>query len=113
MSYKISLLLSSIFIVLFFAFGIDLLSIQFVYTDLDSKSGAISYLISKHGLIDDAFVNSIEEKYNVEFTCIDNCAPAFGDVVTYTLSESINTLVTSKEPLNIVIKRTAVIGYFG
>ena len=59
MSYKIGLLLSSIFIVIFFAFGVDLLTIQFVFTDLDAKSTSISYLISKRGSLDEEFITYI------------------------------------------------------
>lgn len=113
MSYKISLLLSSIFIVLFFAFGVDLLTIQFVYTDLDAKSTSISYLISKRGSLDENFIAYIEEDYHLDFVYSGNPNPAFGDVVNYTLSKSINTIVVSKEPMNISISRQAIIGYFG
>lgn len=113
MSYKISLLLSSIFIVLFFAFGVDLLTIQFVYTDLDAKSTSISYLISKRGTIDEDFITYIENDYHLDFTYLGEPNIAFGDVVTYTLTKTIDTIVVSKQPMEISVKRQAIIGYFG
>ncbi|MCF0107768.1 MAG: hypothetical protein HUJ59_02010 [Bacilli bacterium] len=113
MSYKIGLLLSSIFIVIFFAFGVDLLTIQFVFTDLDAKSTSISYLISKRGSLDEEFITYIEDEYNLEFVYLGNVNPAFGDVVNYTLQKSIDTIVVSKHPMQISIARQAIIGYFG
>ena len=66
MSSKLGTILSSIFIVIAFLLGCDLMSIQFIYSDLDSKSINISYLISKNAtFFDDEFTNYIESKlYN-------------------------------------------------
>lgn len=112
MSYKISLMLSMIFVALFFAFGIDLIMIQFTYSDLDAKSTAISYQIAQYGTIDDSLVSLIENKYNVAFNCTGNCNPMFGDVVDYTLSKNITTLVVSQGSMKISISRSAVIGFY-
>lgn len=112
MSYKIGLILSMIFVSLFFAFGVDLLNIQFTYSDLDAKSTAISYQIAEHGLLDDDFIKNIESRYKVSFKCTDYCSPLFGDVVTYTLTKEIKTIVVSQGPMNISISRNAVIGFF-
>ena len=49
MSSKIGTILSLIFVSIFFIFGIDLLTIQVAYANLDSKAISISYLISKRG----------------------------------------------------------------
>ena len=64
MSYKIGLILSMIFVALFFAFGIDLITVQFVFSNLDAQSVAISYRISQHGTIDENLINEIENKYH-------------------------------------------------
>lgn len=112
MSYKISLILSMIFVALFFLFGIDLISIQFAFSSLDSQSINVSYLISNHGTIDEDFINHVETRFDLDFTCLSNCNPQFGDIVEYTLSRQINTLVITKGPMDITIKRSAVIGYY-
>lgn len=111
MASKFGLMLSMIFVALFFAFGIDLMTVQFIYSDLDAKSISISYEISQYGTIDDALVLSIQNKYNVSFVCVDNCTPLFGDVVTYKLIKSYKPIVISKTPLEITIQRNAIIGY--
>lgn len=112
MSYKLGFLLSISFVLMFFLLGVDLFSIQYAYGDLDAKSISISYRISQHGTLDAEFVASIENSYNVEFECLSNCSPMFGDIVEYRLSSSINTLVISNHHLTISLSRSTVIGFY-
>lgn len=112
MSYKIGLILSMIFVALFFAFGIDLITVQFVFSNLDAQSVAISYRISQHGTIDENLINEIENKYQVDFECLSYCHPQFGDILDYKISRQIKPIIISKEPMTIAIKRSAIIGYY-
>ena len=64
MSYKISFILSMVFVAMYFMFAGDMISLQFIYSDLDAKSVTISYLISENGTIDKPFVKRIEQKYH-------------------------------------------------
>ena len=100
-----------IFVTLFFAFGIDLIAIQVIYSDLDSKSVAISYKISKQGTVNEEVKNYIEETYLVSFRCISNCSPLFGDTVTYIISKDYAPVIIKNETMTISIQRNAVIGY--
>ena len=111
MSSKLGIMLSMIFITIFFAFGLDLVSIQFIYNDLDSKSIAISYEISRYGTLNESFKDSLEQKYNVSFTCKSYCTPMFGDVVTYVISKDYKPLIINKDTMTISVERNAVIGY--
>lgn len=111
MSSKLGLILSMFFVLLFFSFGIDLISIQLIYNGLDSKSIAISYEISELGKIDQEVKTHIETTYQVNFTCTNNCTPMFGDVVTYVLSQQYQPLVVKSDLMTISIERNAVIGY--
>lgn len=112
MSYKFGMLLSTIFVVLFFLLGMDLLSIQYGYSNLDAKSVSISYRISEHGTLDDKFIESLENYYQVDFTCTSSCNPSFGDIVEYTISSTIQTIVISPKGLTIKLARSVVIGFF-
>jgi len=112
MSNKIGLILSFLFIVIFFVFGVDLISIQYIYTDLDTKAITMGYWISKTGSLDPSFIKYLENKYDVTFTCLDNCSPSFGDVVEYKVSKIYTPIILSKDPMDIAVKRTAVIGYY-
>ncbi len=111
MSSKLGLLLSMIFVTLFFAFGLDLIAIQTIYSDLDAKSVAISYKISKYGTVNEEVKNYIEVTYGVNFRCIDNCSPLFGDTVTYIISKDYKPIIIKNEAMTISVKRNAVIGY--
>lgn len=111
MSSKLGLVLSMIFVVMFVAMGIDLISIQFIYNDLDAKSVAISYQISEYGTINDEIRRNIETTYKVSFTCTNNCSPMFGDVVTYVISTNYQPVIIDKNTMTISLQRNAVIGY--
>lgn len=112
MSYKLSFILSMIFVVTFFLFAGDLICLQYVYSDLDAKSITISYLISAHGGLDHHFIQDIEEKYKVDFVTADNYSPLFGDEVTYVIAKLYQPMVISQKKMTISIKRTTVIGYY-
>ena len=112
MSSKMGLILSLFFVVLFVAFGIDMINVQFAYSSLDSKCVAISYRISKNGTLDKVFIHSLEEEYNVDFVCVGNCQPLFGDVVTYQVSTYIDALIISNSAVKVTIERTAIIGFY-
>ena len=111
MSSKLGLVLSMIFVTIFFAFGLDIINIQFIYNDLDAKSIAISYKISEYGTIDSQLKNSIETTFDVSFKCTSNCSPIFGDVVTYVISREFNPIIIKDQTMVVSVERTAVIGY--
>ena len=101
-----------IFVAMFFLFAGDMISLQFLYSDLDAKSVTIAYLISEQGTIDDNFVEYVETKYDVELVTIDNWTPLFGDEVTFVIAETYRPLIMSTEEMTVSIKRTTVIGYY-
>ena len=112
MSYKVSFILSMIFVAFFMLFGGDMICLQYVYSDLDAKSVTISYLISEHGGVDQKFLDGLELKYHVEFVYLDNYSPLFGDEVTYVIARTYKPLVISQDPMQVQIERTTVIGYY-
>ena len=113
MSYKIGLILSMIFVAMFFLFGADLISIQSAYSVLDAKANNISYIISRTGSIDEDFVNYIESSFEVDFYCELNYNPAFGEKITYTISTEYQPLVIDKNAMTIAISRMTIVGFYG
>ena len=111
MSSKLGLVLSMIFVTMFFGFGLDLICIQFIYNDLDAKSVAISYKISEYGTVNETIKQNIEETFNVTFYCKSNCSPMFGDTVTYVISKDYKPMMINKDTMTISVERNAVIGY--
>ena len=113
MSYKIGLLLSMIFITLFFLFGADLITLESLYSSLDTKANNISYLISRNGVIDDNFIYYIETTFNVEFVCDKNLSPEFGEQIFYEVSMNYRPMVISKKEMTITIQRMTIVGFYG
>ena len=113
MSYKIGLILSMIFVALFFLFGADLISLQSAFSVLDAKANNISYIISRNGEIDDDFIYYIETTFHVDFVCELNHAPTFGEKITYQISSTYSPLVISQEEMIITVERMTIIGFYG
>ena len=112
MGSNIATLLSFVFVALFFILGVDLLSVQVIFTDLDRIGVTFSYVITKEGTVNAKIIDDYCELYNVSFTCLDNCTPKFGDVVEFLLSKPYQPILISKEVINVSITRTAVIGFY-
>ena len=100
-----------IFVTMFFAFGLDLICIQFIYNDLDAKSVAISYKISQYGTINMTFIHDIEDTFDCTFDVKSSWTPMFGDTVTYVISKQYKPMMISKDIMTISVERNAVIGY--
>ena len=113
MSYKVGLILSMVFISMFFLFGADLISIQSVYSSLDSKANNISYLISRSGVIDEEFINYVESYYYVDFDCPLNLTPTFWEEIIYSISTKYRPMIIDKQEMTIVISRMTVVGFYG
>ena len=111
MSYKLSLIISMVFVLFFSFFAIDLISIQNTYSLLDSKSINISYFLARNGDVSDEAINYIERTYNVNITVLSSRYPAFGDDIIYNLSTTYKPFVMG-DSLKITIQRMTVVGYF-
>lgn len=113
MSYKIGLILSMVFVALFFLFGADLISLQSAYSTLDAKANNIAYIISRNGRIDSDFISYIETTFSVDMTCDEHLAPTFGEQVVFEVSTNYSPLVIGQEDMVITIKRMTIIGFYG
>lgn len=113
MSYKIGLILSMIFVAIFFLFGADLISLQSAWSALDAKANNISYLISRNGVIDDDFISYIETTFHVDFDCEKNLSPTFGEQITYVISTTYTPLIISHEEMIIKVQRMTIVGFYG
>lgn len=112
MSYKVSLIFSMVFVVMFFLFAGDMISLQFAYSNLDAKSVTISHLISESKTVDATFIEKVEEKYEVDFYLLNTSTPYFGDVVDYIIASEYKSIVISDKAITLSIKRSSVVGYY-
>ncbi len=113
MSYKIGLILSMIFVAIFFLFGADLIGLQSAYSALDSKANYISYLIARNGVINEEFIEVVEQTFQVDFICELNLAPTFGEKITYTITSTYEPLIIDKQVMLIAIRRMTIVGFYG
>ncbi|MBO8427756.1 MAG: hypothetical protein IAC58_04290 [Firmicutes bacterium] len=117
MSNKLALILCIPFILFVFLFGVDLVMIQTVYTNLDSISETISYKISQNGIDSNGNIDKSIEQYLYETTGAiivsnNNNKANFleGDIFAYTLSKEYQPILLSSKTITINIDRYAVIG---
>jgi len=113
MSYKIGLILSMFITVVFFLLGGDMICLSTAFSNLDSTSITIGYVIAKAGRVDNEFITTLEETYNVTFLTISPTHPVHGDVVDFVISRQYNPLILSNTVITIKSSRTTVIGYYG
>ena len=113
MSSKFGTLLSLIFVAFFVALASDIITIQYLYSDLDAKSTSISYIISKYGKMTKNLEATLEERYQVEFTCLNYCNTSPGNVIDFVVSKNYKPVFISKNEITISVKRQAIIGYYG
>ena len=113
MSYKLGLILSMIFVVAFLLLGADMMCLSAAYSQLDSTSISIGYLIAKSGRVDQEFLTAIETNYNVTFLDVSPANPTYGDVVDFIIYRNYHPIVMSNEDIMLKAKRTTVIGYYG
>ena len=111
MSYKLSMMLSLIFVVVFSLFAVDLIAIQNTYSLLDSKSINISYYLARSGDVTNDSISYIENEYNVDFTLLSDDRPRFGDYIKYRLQKTYYP-ISGFNPIDITLERMAIVGYY-
>lgn len=112
MSSKIGLILSMVFVSLFLMLGVDLISIQYLYSSLDSISISISYSFSKTKEIKPDYVTYLNDKYHIEITDISNYEPIYGERVEYKINRKYQPLIVSQDEMILSISRVAIVGYY-
>ena len=113
MSSNLALLLSMVFVVPFMLLGGDLFCLQAAYSSLDNVSITVGYLIAKNSRVDNEFISSLEDRYNITFENINPTSPSPGDVLDFTIYRMYRPLIISTDQIKIVAKRNTVIGYYG
>ena len=113
MSYKLSVMLSMLFVVAFFLIGGDMICLSAAYSELDSASITIAYLIAKTGRVDNEFITYLSNTYKVNFLTISPSSPLMGDVVDFVIYRNYDPLILSNEPMVLKASRSTVIGYYG
>lgn len=111
MANKLGFLLSLIFLMQIFAYSGDLMAISAIYTTLESLSVNVSYMISSKGEIDEEIIYYVQKSANASIEAIGDSYVKFGEALTFRLYKSYDPLIFQKEPMEISLVRSAVVGY--
>lgn len=111
MANKLGFLLSLIFLMQIFAYSGDLMAISSIYTTLDSLSVNVSYMISSKGKIDEDIILFVSESAGASIEAVGENYVKFGEALTFRLYKSYDPLIFQKEPMEISLVRSAVVGY--
>ncbi len=112
MGNKLALILGIGIIFYCFLFGVDLTMVQISYTNLDSISTMASYRISKEGKITDSLVEYCKNN-NITIEGVNNdIGYQKGDVYEYYLKKEYQPVVMGNTPMELSIKRYAVISIY-
>lgn len=113
MSSKLGMILSMIFVIAFLLLGADMMCMSAAYSQLDSTSITIGYLLSKHGKVDKKYINELEETYHIKFLTISPSSPSSGDVVDFVIYQNYDPIILSGDPIQLKASRSTIIGYYG
>ncbi|HBF68318.1 MAG TPA: hypothetical protein DDW20_03240 [Firmicutes bacterium] len=111
MGSKIGFILSLLFVAQLFAIGGDMMSIQFIYTNLDALSITVGNLISKSGGINDEIINLVKEE-NASIEPIGETSPLIGSVYKYKVFMNYDALIIDDKVMEIAVCRSVLIGYY-
>lgn len=116
MSNTLSTMLSLLFIFIAFMFGVDLVMMQYIYTDLDSFSIQASYLVSKKGYITSEMKDVFLSTYGVKIYPFEsnnlNQSYEEGFVYGFVLVKEYSPIALSNKPIELKVKRYAVINVY-
>jgi len=112
MSYKVGLLLSMIFLVSIFVFAGELISVQIIYTNIDAVSVTAGSIIARNGEITQDVVDLVSDEASARIYSVNDAPPMFGEVFEYCIVREYDSKFLSREPLEISIVRSVIIGYF-
>lgn len=111
MAYKLGLMLSMVFLISVVLLGGDIIAVSSIHSSLDALSLVISRNIGKDGYVSSQSKTLVDD-HGARLIYEENRVPAVGESLTFLLQKEYATMVLSKDPLMITVKRTAIVGYY-
>lgn len=111
MGSKIGFILSLLFVAQLFSIVGDMMSVQFIYTNLDALSITVGTLISKSGKITDYVVELVKEN-NATIEQIGGNNGLIGTIYKYKIAQSYKPIIIKQDYMEIAVTRSVVIGYY-
>ncbi len=111
MAYKLGLMLSMVFLISVMLLGGDIIAVSSIHSSLDALSLVISRNIGRDGYVS-SLTKALADEHGAILIYQSNRIPAVGESLTFLLQKEYATMVLSKDPLMITVKRTAIVGYY-
>lgn len=111
MSSKLGLLFSLVFFTMFFLLAVDVICIEYHYSDLDNKSIVVGYELAHLEVISDEEIERLEDEYHLVLMSISTREPNFGDVISYTVLRNYKPIIVSNENMELKVNRSVVVGF--
>lgn len=112
MGSKVGFILSLLFVIQLFVITTDIMSIQFIYTNLDAVSVTVGQMISKSGKISDEVVNLVYELTGGNIEEIGENSSLIGSAFRYRIFKNYDALIIDNKQMTIAVSRSVVIGYY-
>lgn len=112
MGSKLAFILSLFFVAIIFALLGDVITIQFIYTNLDAVSATAGYIIAKEGRITDEVILLVEKEAGAFIEACDDSLPLYGSVYEFIVYRPYDPLFISDETIKITVTRSVIIGYY-
>ncbi len=111
MAYKMGLLLSIPFLMMVLLLSADMTDIAIIKNGLDAVALTVGYRIAYEGRLSQETIDFVSS-FGADISLETSFTPRIGDTVIFSLSKEYDSLVVSKDPLTIVVKRSTVVGYY-
>ncbi len=114
MSNKFGTMLGIFILFICFMFGVDLVSMQYNYTNMDALSTNISYEISKNGCLSKEIINKYKNNYDIYLYPYDSDDKKYkeGESYGYVLEKDYSPIIISNSTIKLRIQRFTIINVY-
>ena len=113
MSYKIGLLLSTVFLMSVFLLGADLCLLNASYQQLDAVAMVAVQKIEMEGRVSQETINYVKSEGATFSYWYDSIfAPSIGDMLTFEVKKTYSPLVLQKSEMNLRVRRSCIVGFY-
>ena len=111
MSYNIGLMLSLVYMISILLLGGDVYCLTSIRNNLDAIALTVSYRISLEGRLSDSTVSLVESE-GAFIRDLTHYTPPIGGTLIFEVYKEYEPLVIGKSAMEIVVRRTAVVGFY-
>lgn len=111
MSYKLGLLLSTLFLISAILLGADLCMVNATYQSLDAVSLTVGHRISYDGEVSSKTLSYVKSQ-GMELIPVTSGSPIIGEIYVYKLETEYNPMILKKSAMTISVTRSCLVGFY-